>query len=1511
MDFETIVHDGFIQLLDPTTKAPLLAEAILVDALLERGGAMSVTTLRGDTVNLRLEEEDEEEGSGAQQWTNEVANWYEVDASAGQQAMASVAQELAQAENRASGSPPPEPKDPNRGILLKLRENSVPVDSKSPIRFDHLRSTTLGVDLDAPNRHRYFHPLAISHHTAVAFQRHGIQKVVVYGGTNGNSTENELYELTVCSGAWRRLEGRGHVPLGSYSHAAAADNNVGGECKMLVHGGVGLGGSITLKKNLADAHSKYRHQLLFPNGAGDAAARSAMPQQTNLYESDRPHTAREVVHTLKNRNIVQLMADATTVVALKPAAHDPSALLGVLDYWYELNIRTGVWKRIVSDVHLPLARHTASIIAGSCILFGGVTHDMVVSDATLLLDLATLHTTVLHPSVQPTARYSHSVVNYGKVMIVFGGCDSSNETLSDVWAFDPEALMWEVIPTAGEAPFRTCHSSAVVQNRMLVVGGYSSMGDLDNPHPEAMPSVYELYLAPKEKESVCMWREMDTKPSIPRVAYGTLTNASHSREDTEFVFFGGLVTPNPPSSQPPSPREKKPGQDSKPATEARKPATHAKAKHSHSAEGDTPQPPTLTNATLVISFPHKAAIKEAKPAEAPKEPAPLTEGMIGFLRRTKQGEEKKDWDINRQQREMTLQAQEEAETQLFLNEEEVDEILTAADHMCETIEKYNTTNIQSNVPDRDKRIKLTEDIITAARRGRDILRSMEKKEGGPKKPKQRRRRKEGEKFTDFSAAKPLRQVVVLDLLGEALTKQKEQKGLNEQLATFRWETKQVWFDYVESCLTAIREVIAKIKEIKNKYITRRTSSLMENAARHADYMKKLTEIVRKIQHDKIWNADKDKEQRAQRKHDLAKKEQERKQKEEEKTGKKKKKRSASPSEKKSTSHKVTLPERPPFVVNMTKEDQLTLARQIEGAKATMANLKVRCQPAQSAAPATESAATGASAPNPAPGVAAAPAATPPQPVAPADPMAGLIEASEKSKTEICNTFAHIEKDLDELFRLIHGKDTTKKELDSGVFKIVTQCRTHSASLNKLTPKLSVPNLKADAAAKGELPYVRDEKTIDDMKQFTIRLQGIFQHLKFIFLTRQGFIETKRREKVPDRSIKPPAPPKTSPKRSGSSTAKGARPESARAGRAPSATSKHGVPTAPAASSSRPASAKPKPAQPKESNPAPVYGMNVVPIADPVVVDQTVTDNFTRRLGPLSSGYLLGPVPPFYPPVATAPSGSTTFVATPAAAPYVPAAAPPQVAANPVETAPANPTPTASLLTGSSPAPSAGVQNVAVAAPPQTTTLVAPVAAAVPVAAVPVAPAASSAPSTGSMIVPTLTLASPVSNQSGPSGVERAAAVAMPQQNETQQPAPLLITAAFEASRQVSPIRRADPIVGHTATAQGTFGGSIDLVYGSRQTTELRDAYQQDYFYNQTFHQHEPVTAAYQMQLGASRAAATRGQHLVGPRLGSSTTRPQSASTMQRTASKGLFQSSKHLTPGEKQILMMRERNRNW
>ena len=351
------------------------------------------------------------------------------------------------------------------------------VASSSDPRVDYTKMEPLDITPPA----KKFHPIPLTFHSMLSYSDGAsANRMIVYGGRTGRGEEqNEVYEFTLATGSWRRLETSQQQCNGVFGHGCAIDGT-----RMYVLGGFGTGGTPVSKVALQGQHELNRYELLVSK---------------NRRKPSAPHT------------------------------------FGILPMLQQLNLTRFSWRRIPMGHSLHIAAHTVVCYNGIIYSFGGVDERMHVSNSLFAIAPSTGEVRLLRrEGPSPAARFLHTAVVYHDWMIVFGGCDANNEVLSDTWAFNFSTELWEELPTVGGAG-RFGHGCCLLGSRMLVTGGYG--GWIDDEGAEPSKAFLELNLTPIKEQF--LWKGLPTKGSLPNgVAFGA---AAPSGGGTSLMYFGGMV----------------------------------------------------------------------------------------------------------------------------------------------------------------------------------------------------------------------------------------------------------------------------------------------------------------------------------------------------------------------------------------------------------------------------------------------------------------------------------------------------------------------------------------------------------------------------------------------------------------------------------------------------------------------------------------------------------------------------------------------------------------------------------------------------------------------------------------------------------------------------------------------------------------------------------------------------------------------------------------------------------
>lgn len=742
--------------------------------------------------------------------------------------------------------------------------------------------------------YRRFRPTALAFHAAASYlsRKDRGQRLLVYGGVSFGvrTVEQELYEFSMLTGNWRRIEGRQLVPAGHYGHTVTVVESFD---RLVVVGGIGPGGA---------AVSKEKRQVW-----------STDPLRAPRYRCLCP-----LLHRRAGQAATTLARAGGTAAPLPPSFSPVS--IGFVSLLFDMNLSDQTWRAIQPATQFPLAYHTTVHFGQELFVFGGLTDDLHVSGQLLAINSATYAVRLIQTGADssrrgrqgvlphdgseeaysgsdldegeaagPGPRFLHTAVRYGPYMIVYGGYDAQNEVLGDCWAFDMANERWEQLRCRGEAAGRAGHESCVVGCRMLVTGGFESSLDEVGIAASPVTTVMELNLVPTV-QGEHMWRaEVRVHPPLPPLAF---TRCAPCGDDHSFLLFGGLTKLARHLSRSRSAGKRSASAKRGAAASAEEesgaddtadsdvdvdshPASHKVSERGASLAARNGLWKRLApfDDGLVLTFPEKRQRSKGAKDEpvvnalgievAPDE---LPEHFKTFVRRQEDFVRKKDAAAAETIRKTTLEEREEMEPALYLTDDEIELLLHRSEECCVAFaERYKMNMLPGNVPDREERVHLIEECISESRQVRDVMRSMKGSAPGVTAVKSKTHRKRaGQKFEDYSAAKPFRRVVVMHLLESINQHLSRMHRLNKALRTVDWPEKERFLEAVGDMQNSVHAVSRAINGVLNKYIQHRVESLMKGVDKHKEVMRLLTQVVEKNLHDKIWGVEAARDEKRQK-----------------------------------------------------------------------------------------------------------------------------------------------------------------------------------------------------------------------------------------------------------------------------------------------------------------------------------------------------------------------------------------------------------------------------------------------------------------------------------------------------------------------------------------------------------------------------------------------------------------------------------------------------------------------
>jgi len=155
------------------------------------------------------------------------------------------------------------------------------------------------------------------------------------------------------------------------------------------------------------------------------------------------------------------------------------------------------------QIPLPRAAHAAAKIGNLVYVFGGRNQDKRMKDLHVL-NMDTLTWKQLQTSeVGPEGRSWHSLTAVGDThLVLFGGYNQNEETLSDCWRLDVTSLSWTHVDLPFTSP-RLWHTACLgVPGEVLVYGGCTS--NIHSNMIQLSTEMVHLRFAPKPLFSLCV-----------------------------------------------------------------------------------------------------------------------------------------------------------------------------------------------------------------------------------------------------------------------------------------------------------------------------------------------------------------------------------------------------------------------------------------------------------------------------------------------------------------------------------------------------------------------------------------------------------------------------------------------------------------------------------------------------------------------------------------------------------------------------------------------------------------------------------------------------------------------------------------------------------------------------------------------------------------------------------------------------------------------------------------------
>jgi len=416
-------------------------------------------------------------------------------------------------------------------------------------------------------------PAARSYHSAIYDAPNA--RMIVFGGSDADYERlNDVWALDLSApGAesWTQLSPSGTPPAARSEHGAIYDTSNG---RMIVLGGFDAGREINdvwaLDLNTPGAETWI---ALSPSGTPPSPYYG---YKSVIYDAPNERMIifggwgdREYLNNTWALDLSVPGAEAWTTLDLSPSARSEHS--AIYDALHERMIVFGGWGRgrvlddvwmldlstpggetwatfslaeVLPDVHIG---HSAIYDAQNkrMIIFGGTDVNYDSLNDVWALDLSTpgLETwTFLNPlGTPPTERNIHHAIYdaQNERMIIFGGIDSFENALNDVWALDlstPGAESWSQLSPLGTPPVARLWHSVIYDasnEQMIVFGGVDASIDPLN-------DVWALSLATPGSET---WTQLSPSGAPPEARYRH--SAIYDTQNARMIVFGGTGTTPP------------------------------------------------------------------------------------------------------------------------------------------------------------------------------------------------------------------------------------------------------------------------------------------------------------------------------------------------------------------------------------------------------------------------------------------------------------------------------------------------------------------------------------------------------------------------------------------------------------------------------------------------------------------------------------------------------------------------------------------------------------------------------------------------------------------------------------------------------------------------------------------------------------------------------------------------------------------------------------------------------
>jgi N-acetylneuraminic acid mutarotase len=330
------------------------------------------------------------------------------------------------------------------------------------------------------------------------------KNIYLFGGTDGQSRNNDLHKFDPGSNSWSLINTSGHPP----------PSRSGSQCAIFASKIYFFGGYT--KKD-----GEYFNDLF------------TFDIDSLIWEKVEPTSA--VLPHERTDHTLSLYKDSLYVFG----GYDGRTRFNDLCV-FEVHLKN--WE-IRQDDQGPMSRfgHSSVVCQDKLVIFGGWNGHVTLNDVWIYSFANSTWNEVICTSSIP-ARYRHVAVALGTSMFVFGGVNKEQTRFSDTYELNLKNQYWIIVETSKNPTARTFHRSVIFEGFLYVLGGYdgSRKNDmfrlyLTDVSPEDDIESNPLLATTNENDERLCWKEIE----IIGKSYSSRTGHCAINSKGKIYVFGG------------------------------------------------------------------------------------------------------------------------------------------------------------------------------------------------------------------------------------------------------------------------------------------------------------------------------------------------------------------------------------------------------------------------------------------------------------------------------------------------------------------------------------------------------------------------------------------------------------------------------------------------------------------------------------------------------------------------------------------------------------------------------------------------------------------------------------------------------------------------------------------------------------------------------------------------------------------------------------------------------------